>query len=75
MTKKRCLHYGSDLGYYLASAQTESNLNSSTIESMTKHIVSELNDGAYDCPDVKCGLIGEVGCSYPLHGREIQNYY
>ena len=35
---------------------------------MTKHIIDELTIGSFDCPEIKCGFIGEVGCSFPLHG-------
>ena len=41
----------------------------STVETMTEHIVNQLTNGAFDCPDVKCGFIGEVGCSHPLYGK------
>merc|ERR1719445_713864 len=29
-------------------------------------MIDELTIGAFDCPDVKCGFIGEIGCNYPL---------
>ena len=47
------------LGFYVAPTQKESTLNSS-VEKLTEHIVSELNNGAFDCPEVKCGFIGEI---------------
>ena len=53
----------------MAPCQKESNVNSLTVETMTEHIVNELTNGAFDCPDVKCGFIGEVGCSHPLYGK------
>ena len=34
------------------------------------HIMNELNIGAFDCPEIKCGFIGEVGSSYPILGKE-----
>ena len=32
-------------------------------------MVDELTIGAYDCPEIKCGFIGEVGSSYPIIGK------
>ena len=40
------------------------------MEKLTGHIVSELNNGAFDCPEVKCGFIGEIGCCDPLDGKD-----
>ena len=57
------------IGYYIASYQDQGLLNTATIESMTKHMVDELTIGAYDCPEIKCGFIGEVGSSYPIIGK------
>ena len=37
---------------------------------MTTHMINELTTGAIDCPEIKCGFIGEVGCGYPLHGKK-----
>ena len=59
------------LGFYVAPTQKESTLNSS-VEKLTEHIVSELNNGAFDCPEVKCGFIGEIGCCDPLDGKNIK---
>ena len=42
------------------------------MEKLTEHIVSELNNGAFDCPEVKCGFIGEIGCCDPLDGKVIK---
>ena len=42
------------------------------MEKLTEHIVSELNNGAFDCPEVKCGFIGEIGCCDPLDGKDIK---
>ena len=32
-------------------------------------MTDEINFGSFDCPDVKCGFIGEIGCCYPLYGK------
>ena len=51
-------------------------MDTSTVESMTEHIMNELNIGAFDCPEIKCGFIGEVGSSYPILGKvPIITYY
>ncbi len=60
-------------GHYVAPAQSQSDLGSLTVESMTGHIQGELEQGAFDCAQVKCGFIGEIGCSYPLHPFERQS--
>ena len=36
---------------------------------MVKHMTDEINFGSFDCPEVKCGFIGEIGCCYPLYGN------
>ena len=41
------------------------------MEKLTEHIVNELNNGAFDCPEVRCGFIGEIGCCDPLDGKDI----
>jgi len=70
LSQETGVHIVAGTGYYVAPSQKESTLNSLTVETMTQHIVSELNDGAFDCPDVKCGFIGEVGCCHPLNEFE-----
>ena len=35
---------------------------------MSKSIAQELTIGCEDAPDIKCGIIGEIGCSWPLYG-------
>ena len=42
---------------------------------MTTHMINELTTGAIDCPEIKCGFIGEVGCGFPLHGDKISYGY
>ena len=41
---------------------------SATIDSMSNHIIDELTIGSFDCPEIKCGFIGEIGCNFPLLG-------
>ena len=56
------------IGYYVAPAQDKAVLTTST-ESIAQVIRSEMVDGCVDDDSIKCGLIGEIGCSYPLHGK------
>ena len=56
-------------GYYLEPSQNSFFANSVTLETMVKHMTDEINFGSFDCPDVKCGFIGEIGCCYPLYGK------
>lgn len=40
-----------------------------SVEQMVDVMSRELTIGCEDAPDVKCGFIGEVGCSWPLYGK------
>ncbi len=52
----------------MAPSQVDSTISSVTVESMSQHIIHEITVGATDCPDIKCGFIGEIGCCFPLYG-------
>lgn len=56
-------------GYYVAASQDSSNLNKS-VEDMANVIRNDLLNGE---DGIKCGLIGELGCSWPLHDFEKRN--
>ena len=45
-------------------------VSSATIEKMSNHIIDELTIGSFDCPEIKCGFIGEIGCNFPLLGMK-----
>lgn len=51
-------------GYYL-ERQLDDCIKSYSVEQMTQNILSDINDGI-DKTDIKPGIIGEVGCSWPL---------
>ena len=53
-------------GYYVEPCQNVEFASTITVERMAQHMIEELTIGAFDCPDVKCGFIGEIGCNYPL---------
>lgn len=59
-------------GYYVASVQTESTLNT-TKEKMYNLMYRELKESCIDCPkelQVKAGFIGEVGSTWPIEDFE-----
>ena len=41
-------------------------------ETLTQIMVDELTKGA-DGSDIKCGVIGEIGCTWPLQGMSMDN--
>ncbi len=54
-------------GYYIAASQ-QASLFSEPVEKLAEVMRSEIIDGCLDAPDIRCGVIGEIGCSWPLHG-------
>lgn len=40
-----------------------------SVEDMANTIAHELTTGCKDAPHIKCGFIGEIGCSFPLNGE------
>ena len=55
-------------GYYVAASQSTSVLAQS-VETMASSIRAEIVDHCAEATDIRCGLIGEIGCSWPLHGN------
>ena len=53
-------------GYYVAASQ-DSKLFVESIENLAKVMRIEQLEGCIEAPKIKCGLIGEIGCSYPIH--------
>ena len=68
LSEETGVHIVAGTGHYVADAQKNETLTR-TVEEMTQHIVDELTVGAVDCPEVKCGFIGEIGCQYPVMGK------
>ena len=54
-------------GYYYGDSQTASTLTLKEDEMVTR-MIKDLTEGWEDT-GAKCGVIGEVGCSYPLTGN------
>jgi phosphotriesterase-related protein len=55
-------------GYYVGDIQPNT-YDRKSEESICQEIVKDIIDGV-GCKRVKAGIIGEVGCSWPLHERE-----
>jgi len=56
-----------------------SSLISRSEEDLVKEMASDLTKGV-NGSDVKCGVIGEIGCTWPLHGcmscsSKLYNHY
>lgn len=60
------------LGYYVESSRPET--VKLTVEEMAAHMKRELQDGC-DGSSIKCGVIGEVGCSWPLLRKLLDEYF
>jgi len=54
-------------GYYVAASHS-AEMSSRSVESLTTEMTQEIIDGAMDGSGIKCGVIGEIGCTWPLHG-------
>jgi len=64
--KNKCI-FTINSGYYIAAAQPPSLLTVG-IETVHDQMLKELEYGC-DKDGTKCGFIGEIGCSWPLHGN------
>jgi len=56
-------------GYYEGTAQDAGKMDKKTEEDIAAEIVADLRDGAHGT-DIRAGLIGEIGCSWPLKELE-----
>ncbi|KAI9551402.1 hypothetical protein GHT06_021735 [Daphnia sinensis] len=56
-------------GYYVAAAQNYK-LFEEPVEQLAEVMRTEQLEGCMEAREVRCGLIGEIGCSYPLHSFE-----
>jgi len=54
-------------GYYIATSHPP-DMAHRTVEELTIDMTSEIVTGVKGT-DVKCGHIGEIGCSWPLEGK------
>jgi phosphotriesterase-related protein len=56
-------------GYYVAAAQ-DSKLFMEPVEKLADIMRTEQTEGCLEAPGIRCGLIGEIGCSYPIHSKK-----
>jgi len=62
------VHVVAGTGYYVDEFLTDE-VNTARVDALTEVLVRELSEGI-DGTDVRAGIIGEVGCSWPLTDRE-----
>ncbi|XP_074642034.1 N-acetyltaurine hydrolase-like [Tubulanus polymorphus] len=60
------VHIITGAGYYVNTCQ-ELKMNTTPVEELTESIMNELTVGS---DGIRCGCIGELGCSFPLHANE-----
>ncbi|XP_064652122.1 phosphotriesterase-related protein-like [Lineus longissimus] len=70
LSRKTGVNIVSGTGYYVGASQ-QASVASMTIEQMSEVMMSDLTQGA-DGTDIKCGVIGEIGCTWPLEASEIK---
>jgi len=68
MSKKTGVQIIAGAGYYVGPTHTEK-LKKQSVEEICSSIVSDITVGA-DGTDIKCGVIGEIGCCWPLYDSE-----
>jgi len=66
LSQETGVHIIAGTGFYVEPCQNSDFVSSATIEKMSNHIIDELTIGSFDCPEIKCGFIGEIGCNFPL---------
>ncbi|XP_056375140.1 phosphotriesterase-related protein isoform X1 [Hyla sarda] len=62
------VHIVSGAGFYVDATHSPET-RSKSVEQLTEILVDEVLQGA-DGTDIKCGIIGEIGCSWPLSDSE-----
>ncbi|KAG7278393.1 hypothetical protein CRUP_038556 [Coryphaenoides rupestris] len=68
MSRDTGVHVVGGAGYYVDSTHTEAT-RAMTVEQLTDVIVGEVLRGA-DGTDIRCGVIGEIGTSWPITDSE-----
>lgn len=62
------LHIIMGAGYYVAETHP-SDMNERTVDNISREIINEIDVGVDDT-GIQAGLIGEIGCSWPLKNNE-----
>ncbi|XP_010165504.1 phosphotriesterase-related protein isoform X2 [Antrostomus carolinensis] len=68
LSEETGVHIIAGAGFYVGSTHS-SQTQAMTVEQLTDVIVDEILNGA-DGTDIKCGVVGEIGCSWPLTQSE-----
>ncbi|NXC49896.1 PTER protein, partial [Penelope pileata] len=68
LSEETGVHIIAGAGFYVGSTHS-SRTQAMTVEQLTGIIVDEILHGA-DGTDIKCGVVGEIGCSWPLTASE-----
>uniref|UniRef100_A0A023GF05 Putative phosphotriesterase-related protein n=1 Tax=Amblyomma triste TaxID=251400 RepID=A0A023GF05_AMBTT len=68
VAKDTGLHVIAGTGYYVSANYSQSELSKS-IEELEREFVQDITEGA-DETDSRCGVLGELGCSWPLQDFE-----
>ncbi|XP_072364700.1 N-acetyltaurine hydrolase [Scyliorhinus torazame] len=68
LSQETGVHIISGAGFYVGETHSRETQNS-TVEKLTDILVNEVLHGA-DGTDIKCGVIGEIGCSWPMMESE-----
>lgn len=53
-------------GYYIAASHSP-DLLGEPVEKLSELMRSEIVNGCVEAPEIRCGVIGEIGCSWPLN--------
>ena len=65
------VHVVAGTGYYVDASHPHE-VTASTEESLAEVMVKDISDGV---DGVKCGVIGEIGCTWPLTGNSFTLYF
>ncbi|XP_024247071.1 phosphotriesterase-related protein isoform X3 [Oncorhynchus tshawytscha] len=68
LAKDTGVHIIGGAGYYVDATHSEAT-RKMTVEKLTDIIISEVLHGA-DGTEIRCGVIGEIGCSWPITDSE-----
>ncbi|XP_050026936.1 N-acetyltaurine hydrolase [Dermacentor andersoni] len=64
------LHIIAGTGYYV-SANYGSSVLTKSVEELEREFIADITDGA-DGTESRCGVLGELGCTWPLHEFEVR---
>ncbi|XP_069770367.1 phosphotriesterase-related protein isoform X2 [Narcine bancroftii] len=68
LSQETGVHVVSGAGFYVGETHS-SETRRMTVEKLTNILMNEILNGA-DGTDIKCGVIGEIGCSWPITESE-----